>query len=49
MQAFYWNARSLAAWIYLHEADYDGDEIILGRYLEMLRKPDGLNEQEFEQ
>jgi len=49
MQASYRNVRLLAAWIYLHEANYDSDEIILGRYFEMLRKPNGLNDHEFEQ
>ena len=35
--------------IYLHEADYDGDDLILGHYLETLQRPNGMTDQQFEQ
>ena len=38
----------LLARVYLHEAEYDGDHLILGQYLETLQRPDGLTDQEFQ-
>ena len=40
---------SPTAWIYLHEADYEGDDLTLGRYLETLQRPNGMSDQQFEQ
>ena len=40
---------SPTARVYLHEADYNGDDLILGRYLETLRRPDGMTDQQFQQ
>ena len=48
IQASYCAAYSPTARIYLHDAEYDGDDLILGRYLETLQRPDGLNDHEFE-
>jgi hypothetical protein len=33
--------------IYLHEGEYDGDDLVLGQYLETLQRPDGLTDQQF--
>jgi len=49
MRASYGNASSHTAWIYLHEAEYDGDNLVLGRYLETLRRPSDMTDEEFEQ
>jgi transposase InsO family protein len=35
--------------IWLHEADYEGDDVVLGHYLETLERPDGMSDQEFQQ
>ena len=33
--------------VYFNEAEYHGDDVILGRYLETLQHPDGLTDQHF--
>jgi hypothetical protein len=33
--------------VYLNEGDYIGDDLILGRYLETLERPDGLTDDEY--
>ena len=38
----------LLARIYLHEAEYDGDDLVLGRYLETLQRPDSLTDQQYQ-
>ena len=38
----------LLARVYLHEAEYDGEDLILGRYLETLQRPDGLTDQQYQ-
>jgi len=48
MRASYGNAPSHTAWIYLYEAEYDGDDLVLGRYLETLRRPSDMTDEEFE-
>jgi hypothetical protein len=34
--------------VYLHEADYDSEDLILGQYLETLERPDGLTDLEYQ-
>jgi Integrase zinc binding domain len=34
--------------IYLHEAEYEGDDLVLGQYLETLNRPEGLTDQQFQ-
>ena len=48
MRASYSNAPSNTARIYLHKAEYDGDDLVLGRYLETLRRPSDMTDEEFE-
>ena len=48
MRTSYGNARSHTARIYLHKAEYDGDDLVLGRYLETLRRPSDMTDEEFE-
>jgi len=48
-QSYDWNSYSLTVRIYLHEAEYDGDDLILGRYLETLQRPEGMIDQQFQQ
>jgi hypothetical protein len=38
----------LLARVYLHEAEYHGDDLILGQYLETLQRPDGLTDQQYQ-
>jgi len=38
----------LIARIYLHEAEYEGDDLVLGRYLETLQRPEGMTDQQFQ-
>jgi len=38
---------SPTARIYLHDADYEGDDLTLGRYLETLQRPEGMTDQQF--
>ena len=33
--------------VYLHETEYVGDDLLLGRYLETLRRPEGMAKVEF--
>ena len=33
--------------VYLHETEYVGDDLLLGRYLETLRRPEGMANVEF--
>jgi transposase InsO family protein len=40
---------SPTARVYLHEADYDGDDLTLGHYLETLQRPEGMTDQQFQQ
>jgi len=42
------NVHSLTARIYLHEAEYDGDDLVLEHYLETLRRLSDMTDQEFE-
>jgi hypothetical protein len=35
--------------LYLHEGEYIGDDLMLGQYLETLRRPDGLNDAQYQQ
>jgi len=49
MRASYGNAPAHTARIYLHEAEYDGDDLVLERYLETLRRPNDMTDEEFEQ
>jgi hypothetical protein len=35
--------------IFLNEAEYVGDDLVLGRYLEKLQRPDGLTDQQYQQ
>ena len=39
---------SPTARIYLHDADYEGDDLTLGRYLETLQRPEGMTDQQFQ-
>lgn len=41
--------RNSVARVWLREADYEGDDLILGRYLETLQRPGGLSDQQFMQ
>ena len=47
IQGSYRAAHYSTARIYLDEADYEGDDLILRGYSETLRRPGGLNYQEF--
>jgi len=42
-----WNYHT--ARIYLHDAEYEGDDLTLGRYLETLQRPEGVTDQQFQQ
>ena len=35
--------------IYLHDAEYEEDDLTLGRYLETLQRPEGVTDQQFQQ
>ena len=35
--------------IYLHEGEYEGEDLTLGRYLETLQRPDNLTNQQYQQ
>jgi len=35
--------------IYLHEGEYDGDDLVLGQYLETLQRPDNITDQQYQQ
>ena len=35
--------------VYLNEGEYDGDDLILGHYLETLRRPDGMTDAQYQQ
>ena len=37
------------AWIYLLEGEYDGQDLLLGQYLETLQRPDNISDQQFQQ
>ena len=39
---------SPTARIYLHDADYEGDDLTLGCYLETLQRPEGMTDQQFQ-
>lgn len=34
--------------VWLREGEYDGDDLVLGRYLETLERPEGMDDQRFE-
>ena len=35
--------------VYLHEADYDGDDLVLGKFLETLEQLDGMTDLQYQQ
>src|SRR5271170_1644294 len=37
------------AQIWFQQGDYEGDNLVLGRYLEMLERPEGLSDNQFRQ
>src|SRR5438045_4211097 len=35
-------------WVYLNEEEYEGDDLLLGKYLAMLQRPEGLTDLEYQ-
>ena len=49
VQASYWPVQRFTARIYLHDFEYDGDDLVLGRYLKTLWQPSDITDEEFQQ
>src|SRR5436189_450241 len=41
-------ALDVVARVYLHEGEYEGDDLLLGQYLETLRRPDELTDLQYQ-
>jgi len=48
VQASYWPVQRFTARIYLHDFEYDGDDLVLGCYLKTLWQPSDITDEEFQ-
>jgi RNase H-like domain found in reverse transcriptase/Integrase zinc binding domain len=42
-----WRRDKFLARAYFNEAEYEGDDLVLGRYLESMQRPDGISDEEY--